>query len=187
MPSPVKTTTRFPGFAFSAMLHCIMAAFLVLLESEHLPFDLIEDPAQPPVRYSLQLIHLSVPRYETGSETRESPVFRRFFNNPTGENSPNADKRPQRSTAESRQFGGLVMPGFVKPQPVQQTLVRPDVPPAIELKQEVPLPDLSGLRSAACREHSKTVRHASKASGSKNSARDAGSRARSARRRAGGQ
>jgi hypothetical protein len=146
MPSPKKVTTRFPSFAFSAILHSCIAGLLALITSDQPLISTPADPEGPAVRYSVQLIHLNVPRYLTEARREESPVFRQIFRNLAGETSSIADKREQnpamkalRGAAGPRTFS---MPDFVMPPPVRQTLVRPDVPPVLLLKQEVPLPDL---------------------------------------------
>jgi hypothetical protein len=142
MPSKEKTPTRFPGFAVSAMLHSMIGAFLLLLQSNLASVDALEDPAEPTIRYSLQLIHLNVPRYLTESEAPRSPVLRPFFKSPASEISTNADKSPRSAATAPQETRTVSTPAFVMPHPVRQTLVRPDVPPDIILKQDVSLPDL---------------------------------------------
>lgn len=139
MPDPEKIPGRLPSFAVSALLHCGFATLIAFLPgaSSH---DPAKDRADTPVRYSVQLIHLSLPPYVPEHRVQPKPaaagtlVLKRSAASAEPSPSAGAPAAPLERRAAS-------VP-FVMPKPVRQTLVRPDVPPEITLKQEVPLPDL---------------------------------------------
>src|ERR1700692_111977 len=119
MPSPEKPATRFPCFAFSALLHCATGALAAFLASDQLIVNSPEDRARQPIHYSLQLIHLNVPMYAPATGLREAPAFWRSLNHPSIEISPNADKSPRGVADTPFEASTFSMPTLVMPQPVR--------------------------------------------------------------------
>jgi hypothetical protein len=140
MPTPEKAATRSRAFVVSALLHCGIAGLLSLQ-----PYNAPQP--QPLERvgiqhYSVQLIRLEMPKYVPRTRPPERPTVLRS-RRPTAAGANASAGEPGLSaaaaSASARKFS---MPAFTMPEPVRQTLLRPDVPPGIILQQEVPLPNM---------------------------------------------